>query len=485
MQELIQKKRKLIEFLAENKILVEPDFLEKINSATDPSEISELINQKLHTKKEKSLTQGRDGIVNIVFSYNSQPKKITAQDFTTYFNARYNSLKKILQQRAQLENITSVGKLKNKAEKETTSVIGMIFSKEKTKNGIMLTIEDPTGSIKVFFSKNKQDLSSKANDTVLDEVIGITGTTGKNIVFANELFFPDIPITKEMKKSPEEEYAIFISDMHIGSKKFLKEEFLKFLHWLREDIGTEKQKEIASKVKYVFITGDSIDGISIYPTQKEELNILTYREQYKKLAEYLKLIPEDIKIILCPGQHDIVPLAEPQPPLPREYCEELYELPNIIFVSNPAIVNIGSKKDFPGFDVLMYHGASYNYYADEVENVRIQRPNISERAELVMRLLLQKRHLAPTYDGNPHMPTEEDHMIIDRVPDIFVSGDVHKSAIFNYKGVITGIIGSCFQAKTSFQDKVGHVPDPGRIPLLNLKTREAKVLNFCGSAEEK
>ena len=157
----------------------------------------------------------------------------------------------------------------------------------------------------------------------------------------------------------------------------------------------------------------------------------------------------------------------------------------MILVSNPAIVNIASKEGFPGFDVLMYHGDSYNYYANEVESIRIQRPNISERAELVMKMLLQKRHLAPTYDGSPHVPTETDHMIIEKIPDIFVSGDVHRSAVFTYKNAITGIIGSCFQSRTSFQDKVGHVPDPGRVPILNLKTREVKILNFGTGPEEK
>ena len=479
MQELIQnKKRKLIEFLAERNILIEPEFLEKLSSLTNPEKISELINSKISSTQP---IQGkRDGNVKVLESFKSNSKKITPQDFISHFNARYSSLKKILQQRQQLENITSVGKLRNKAEKEQVSVVAMIYSKEETKNGIMLTIEDPTGSIKAFITKNKQDLFLKAKDLVPDEMIGISGSMGKNIIFSNELFFPDIPITKEIKKSPVEEYAVFASDIHVGSKKFLEEEFLRFIYWLRGGIGNEKQKEIASKVKYLFIIGDSIDGISIYPTQKEELMITTFREQYKKLAEYLKLIPDDIKIILSPGQHDIVQLAEPQPPLPKEYCEEIYELPNVILVSNPALVNIGAREGFPGFDILLYHGASYNHYAHDVESIRTQTPNISERSEHVMKLLLQKRHLSPTFDGNPTMPTELDNLIIDKVPDIFASGDVHKSAIFNYKGLITGIVSSCFQSKTSFQEKVGHVPDPGRIPIINLKTREVKIMNFSG-----
>ncbi len=489
MEAIEQKKRNVVRFLLDSNVLIEPDFLEELNSIKEPSKISELVNKKLlqikiseedkaqifDTNKQKIT---RNGIVKIVFSYKNIPKKNTAQDFFNYFNARYTAIKKILQQRTQLENTISIGRLKGKSEKEQTAIIGMVSEKEDTKNGIMITVEDPTGAIKVFFSRTKLDLTNKAKDVVHDEVIGITGVTGKNIVFANDLFFPDIPITKEMKRSLEDEYVVFISDVHVGSTLFLEDEFLRFIKWISGEVGNDAQRAIASKVKYLFVTGDCVDGISVYPTQKSELNLFTYKDQYKKFAEYMKLIPQDIQIIICPGNHDMVPLAEPQTILPKEYCEDLYSLPNVTMVSNPAIVNIGSRTGFPGFDVLMYHGYSYNYYADVVENIRTQKPNISERADLVMKFLLQKRHLAPTYHGNPHLMTDVDYLMIEKIPDIIVSGDVHRSAVFSYKHVITGIIGSCFQARTAFQDKVGHVPDPGRVPIMNLKTREVKVLNF-------
>jgi len=476
-QELLkQKKRKLIQFLLDNKVLVEPDFLNSLTELDDPAKISELVNQKLAKPKHKA--SSRDGKVNIIFQYKPNPKKIVVQDFINHFNARYNSLKKILQQRPQLQSTTSIDKLKSKHERETTSIIGIVSSKNETKNGVMLNLEDPTGIIKVFFSKNKPDLMTNVNNIVLDEIIGVSGAMGRNIIFGNELYFPEIPITKELKKSPIEEYAVFISDLHIGSKMFLKDDFARFIKWIRGEFGDEKQRDMASKVKYLFVTGDSIDGISVYPTQKKELELLTYKEQYGSLTDWLKMVPEDIKIIICPGQHDVVPVAEPQPALPKEYCKDLWDMPNVTMASNPAIINIASREGFPGLDVLMYHGASYHYYAHNVEAIRTRTPNLSDRSETVMKFLLQKRHLAPTYDAYPRIPTPEDYLIVDKIPDIFVSGDVHKSAAFTYKGIITGIVGSCFQAKTSFQEKVGHDPDPGRVPIINLKTRNVKILNF-------
>ncbi|HME87162.1 MAG TPA: OB-fold nucleic acid binding domain-containing protein, partial [Candidatus Nanoarchaeia archaeon] len=236
MEAVEQKKKSLVRLLLDRNILIEPEFLQQLNSTNDPAIISALINEKLGAQPEptvieqpiqkievKSITPAirRDGVVKVGYSYVPEKRKIVVQDFITYFTSRYNIIKKILQQRTQLENITSIGKLKAKNEREAVSVIGMVYEKEDTKNGIMVTIEDPTGSIKVYFSKNKQEIAAKAQDIIHDEVIGITGSMGKNIIFANDAFFPDIPMTKELKKSPDEEYAVFISDLHVGSKQFL------------------------------------------------------------------------------------------------------------------------------------------------------------------------------------------------------------------------------------------------------------------------
>ena len=54
---------------------------------------------------------------------------------------------------------------------------------------------------------------------------------------------------------------------------------------------------------------------------------------------------------------------EPQPILDDKYAWPLSELNNVIMVENPGRVNVGSNKDFEGFNVLIYHGFSYPFYA--------------------------------------------------------------------------------------------------------------------------
>ena len=66
----------------------------------------------------------------------------------------------------------------------------------------------------------------------------------------------------------------------------------------------------------------------------------------------------------------------------------------------------------------------------------------------------------------------------DEIPDFFVSGHIHKSSVSHY-GKTTLICGSCWQSTTKFQEKVGHHPEPCRVPIVNLKTRDVKLMKFC------
>jgi DNA polymerase II small subunit len=78
---------------------------------------------------------------------------------------------------------------------------------------------------------------------------------------------------------------------------------------------------------------------------------------------------------------------------------------------------------------------------------------------------------------------EKDPLVIEEVPDVLCTGEVHRLDIENYNGTLI-ITGSCWQSQTDFEEKVGNIPDPSKVPLLNLKTRELKVLDFSEGEEE-
>lgn len=483
-------KQEIVKIFFENNYLLKPELLQIIPQREDYSSLiktckknitkqaqsipitEELLNKILETKYPKT-----EYPVNIISSYNKESEKREMQDFVKYFRARYEKLKEILCTRQELINSISISRALEKPESERVSIVGLVSDKGETKKGnVVLTLEDITGTIKVIITKKNEDLIKKAADVVYDEAIGVKGTTADKAIFANDLLFPDVPLTKELKKSPDEVYAAFISDLHVGSNMFLPNELMKFINWTNGEAGTEEQQAIAKKLKYLFIVGDLVDGIGIYPEQDKELMIKDIVEQYEKCAEYLSLIRKDINLIICGGNHDALRISEPQPCLNRKYAKAIYDLSNVTLLSNPAFVNIHSSQAFPGFDVLMYHGFSFDYYVANVNSIRNN--GGYNRADLIMKFLLQKRHLAPSHSSTLYIPEKDnDPLIISKVPDFFITGHIHKANISSYKGIST-ICGSCWQAKTSFQEKVGHEPEPARVPIVNLKTRQVTMMRF-------
>ncbi len=419
--------------------------------------------------------------VIVLKSYNEEPKKREVQDFVYYFRSRYDSLKKMLSSRIELQNLISINRLKGKKDGDNVSLIGMVLERNITKNGtVILKLEDFTDFVKIVINKNNSRIIEICKDIVEDEVIGVNGVVSNDIIFANSIIMPGVPI-KEIKKSDDEVYVAFISDIHVGSKHFLEEEFVKFVKWLNGEYGNNVQKEIALKVKYLFIVGDLVDGCGIFPGQEMDLVIRDVVQQYDHLAELLGKIRVDLKIIICPGNHDAMRTSEPQPVLYKDMAAALWGMKNVVMVSNPALVNINASINFGGFDVLMYHGNSFHYYIDNVDNLRLS--DARDNPSLVVKYLLQKRHLAPTHSSSLRIPEiKEDPLVIDKLPDIFVAGEMHRSDSSSYNNILI-INSSCWQAKTAYQEKVGNNPDPCKVPILNLKTREIKMLNFSSQNE--
>lgn len=413
----------------------------------------------------------------ILVSYSTEPEKRTVEGFVSYFTKRYQALERMLRGRQKLQNTISIARALTKSEREQVSIIGLVKDRQKTKNNnTILTLEDPTGEIKVVIGSSSSDLAQEAEDTVLDEVVGIVGALGNKIIFGKELYRPDVAPTQEMRKSPDEAYAIFLSDIHVGSNNFLDERFQRFLRWINQETGSYQQKEMVKKIRYMFIVGDLVDGVGIYPGQENELLIKDIYRQYDAIAELLSKIPKRIKIIICPGNHDAMRIAEPQPIFFKDFAKKLHTLTNVTLVSNPARVKIHQSKDFDGLDVLLYHGYSFDHYVANVDSLR--QNGGYDRADLIMKFLLQRRHLAPTHTSTLYVPdAEKDHLVIETVPDFFATGHIHKCAVATYRGV-TMICGSTWQSTTAFQEKVGHKPEPARVPIINLQTRKAKILRF-------
>jgi DNA polymerase II small subunit len=286
-------------------------------------------------------------------------------------------------------------------------------------------------------------------------VIGVKGKLSHDgkLFFAEQVFRPDIRIDNTPFKSDTPGRAVFISDIHVGSNTFLEEAWNRFADWLSDD-----------PAGYLLIAGDLVDGVGIYPGQEQELTIKNIHEQYDRLSEMLCDLPSRIRIIISPGNHDVVRGAEPQPVIPEPFATKFPK--NCTQVENPALVSL------QGVRVLMYHGRSIDDMIGLIPGASY------EKSGQMMEEMLARRHLAPAYGRKtPIAAGKQDRMIIDPVPEILHTGHVHIRGITLYRGVL-GINAGTWQSQTAFQKQMNVHPTPALAVTVDLQTLQPETVSF-------
>ncbi len=390
--------------------------------------------------------------------------------FVQYFRDRYSRLSEIIRGRINARPIESLKRRSFRrggdGGSEEISIIGMVSDIGSTTNGHkILSLEDTTGSFSVLVRNSDKELFELASRILRDEVIGVTGsiTNDGSLMLATKLIQPDVPNSIQ-RRTGSHGKAVLISDVHVGSSKFMEDSWLNFLDFLKGESDSESMRELAASIRYLVVAGDIVDGIGIYPDQELELDILDVYDQYRKAAEYFKEIPDHIRIIISPGNHDAVRQAEPQPALPENI--QAYFPNNIIFVGNPALLELD------GIRILIYHGRSIDDLVASVPGVSYHEP-----AGAVLEML-KRRHLAPTYGSRVSIsPEKKDYFVIDPVPDIIHTGHVHTLGVQRYKNVLLVNSGT-WQGQTEFQKRVNLMPVPARVPIVDLEDFDVKILAF-------
>jgi len=465
----IYNKNILIEEITNDEESDNNDIEEGINQSTEEMEKHPLRPLKIKTVKGwKPISKEYESEIEILEDITGNSTcQGTTQDFVKLFRNRYNVLRKILNnQRRELVNVIPINRIKKSLS--DVQLIGIVKNVKTTINGHkLIELEEETGTAMLMVLKNNNEVYHLANEIVLDEIIGVVGKISKkgDLIIIQNIIFPDIKLQNNKHRAKDSICVAFLSDIHIGSKMFMKDEWNAFLKWINGSLGNSRQRNVASKIKYLILPGDLVDGIGIYPDQEKELSINNIYKQYESLAKQLELIPDHITLVLQPGNHDAVRPAEPQPTFEKE-IRDLFTGKNFIFVGNPCYLSLH------GVEILSYHGQSLLDYSTNIQHL-----NYNEPTE-VMKVMLKKRHLAPVYGGyTPIAPEHTDYMIIDRVPDIFVTGHVHISSIDNYRGVLL-VNASSWQAQTSYQKMLNFIPDSAKLPIVNLKTGNATTMDF-------
>ena len=380
-------------------------------------------------------------------------------DIVNLFYDRYQSIADLLRNQAGFKASGTIKQIqKEKRKNRTYNIVGIVLDVRRTKSGgKMVTIEDLTSTMDVFVRKD-----DPASATIFkDEVLGISGKFGDDgrMFWVNRVVYPDI-LPNHMNKGGMDYDPVsiaFISDLHMGSKKFLEDDWDNMVKWLNTD------DETAQNIKWLVLSGDVIDGIGIYPGHEENICIANSFDQYEMCARKLDELPDHITPVLLPGNHDAVRPAEPQPMLEPNVQQKFN---STIHVGNPARVTLS------GIDVLSYHGKGIDDIVPRVEDVTYDKP------QEAMKLMLQKRHLAPMWgERNALSPEEEDQMIIRDAPDIFVTGHTHAHATEWYRGIPL-VVSSTFQGETDFMQMMGYKPKMGYLSVYNIQNRQFRVAQF-------
>ena len=447
----------------------------KILEDVDVKELKHVIKELVREKiKQKHFLIGQDDLESVLGIKEDQSienehrilfdpsLKITSAEGISGFNAlfsnRFLKLKRIVSNRPEAKMLKSISDVMGIKSNDDLYVCGLVLERNSERNVTKLQIDDSTGSLEaIVFDK---DLQKLVDELLIDQFVMLRVRVGKNGGFIiNNIIVPDIP-DHLSNRSETEAYAVFLSDLHVGSKYFMQKEFDGFVSWL------SSPDPIARKIKFLIIDGDVVDGIGVYPNQDKELEFPTIEEQLEKLEGILIKIPKSVKVFIIPGNHDPGRRALPQPSFPEKYNQSLRKHENFFLVGNPCLISLNGVK------VLVYHGQS-------IDDIVKTTPGLSyDEPTKVMRQLLKSRHLCPIYGSQtPIAPETEDMMVIDEIPDIFHVGHVHVVGFDMYRGVLL-INSGTWQKQTPFQASVGISPTPGLAVLVNLKTFKVYYKDF-------
>jgi DNA polymerase II small subunit len=478
--EIMAKTIQEIGLLKEKPLFIDRSLLEKMVTPPEPKkELStQLLETPLQHLPELHVTESKKQFYPYAKEVETDIKIVddpasklsssgVIEDYLEYFRDRFKRMDRLLRQRMDVKSAASVIDALKASANVRLKIVGMVTEKRESQQKILLTVEDLHANVTVLVPQNAStEVMEKARLLMLDQVVCLSVVkTRSNLLIVEDVILPDIA-QRAQHKAPIPVYAVLTSDIHVGSTKFQKDSFNRFIMWLNGKYGDERMKETASHVKYVLIAGDIVDGIGIYPNQVKELAVKDAYGQYRLAAKYIEQIPDYIEVLIIPGNHDTPRKALPQPAISDAFLEILQESRNVHSFGNPCLASIH------GVEVLLYHGRSLDDIISTVSGMSFNHP------EKAMKLLLQSRHLAPIYGGKTMLSAESrDSLVIEHVPDIFHAGHIHVLGYCNYRGVLT-VNSGAWQEQTNFMQRLGLMPTPGKVPLVNLQTLEVTVIPF-------
>jgi len=270
---------------------IHPDAFKILDEITDVKQLEKIIKEivKEKTRQKKFQINQNDletylgikddpSLLNEIKILSDPTSKVTSGEgvkgYNALFSSRFNKLKRIVSDRPESKMIKSISIVKTTKLENDVYVCGLLTTRNAERNITKLVLEDPSGSFEgIIFD---EELQKTAGTLLIDQFVMARVASAKNSgLMIKDLILPDIPDQK-INKSESEVYAVFLSDLHIGSKYFMEDELIEFVTWI------SSPDPVARKVRFVLIGGDIVDGVGIYPNQNKELVCQTIEEQLQK-----------------------------------------------------------------------------------------------------------------------------------------------------------------------------------------------------------
>ncbi|MEM3832713.1 MAG: metallophosphoesterase [Thermoprotei archaeon] len=484
--------------------LISPEAIKLIMGSTDVDNVIEVVLKYLDSISPKPVVVNVSHISNALTLSGSKDKKMIIRELKTWhvdfeikftFTGykvdrsmklidgysrllidRYQKLKRILLERPDMRYAVPLKDIKKSvkrffenesSQQRKTATYGLVLSVTRNSKKVEIVLEDITiedkesGTVNRIIAEvpSSSQAFKKAAWIAENEVIGLVGVLNNDKFEVDDILLPGITL-KPIRRPNDDFYVAFLSDLHVGSLKFVENRFKTFINTVQGNTDDPKLRNIIKKLRFIIIAGDLVDGFGVYKDQEKELLTMNVDEQYKMLAELLSGIPEDITIFLIPGEHDVSGLYAPSPPIPREFAQKLYSMKNVRMLGDPSFIRIA------GVDILVSHGRGLD---DAVELYTLKGFTSEGIIDAMESLLLRRNLIIPINSKVIVAPYPHDFNVITVMPDIMHMGHVHIAAAAKlYKNILLINSGS-WQEQSIKQKMKGLNPSVGTCYFVNLK----------------
>ena len=149
--------------------------------------------------------------------------------FNKLFRDRYQRLYSILRSRLDMKGMVMVSATKGLPPNKKVKVAGLLSDRSSRKGSVELKIDDPTGAMRAVCQD--QFVEKAALEAPLDSMIVVEVSHGRPRSCTRIRFCCPMSRAETDVLLPSG-YALLLSDLHIGSKMFLADDFKRFLQWI-------------------------------------------------------------------------------------------------------------------------------------------------------------------------------------------------------------------------------------------------------------